>query len=151
MIDTRTVNYGDGRLEVARLINDRNIDQWDRRDPLAFESSIIWTRDISALDFVRVATVRNARSRRGALRLDDSRLTVVGYSKLTDDAPTDPKTHHYTRRVFYLRDEDSRLNMNAFPRGAIDPSSLSPGAKGLSPQASESGYPYYLRREEDAR
>ncbi len=146
MIDTRTVNYGDGRQEVARLINDRNMNQWDSRDPLAYESSIIWTQDISALDFVRVATVRNARSRRGALKLDDSRLTVVGYSKLTDDAPTDT-THHFTRRVFYLRNEDSRLNMNAFPRGAVDPNSLMPGGTGNSPHASENGYPYYLRRE----
>lgn len=148
MIDTRTVNYGDGRTEVARLVNNHNVDQWDRGNPLAFESSVIWTQEITELDFVRVATVRNARNRTGKLRLDDPRLTVVGYSKLTDDAPTDPETHHFTRRIFYLREEDSRLNLNAFPKGSVDPKSVYPGVVGHSPMTSERGYPYYLRRQE---
>ena len=148
MIDTRTVNYGDGRTEVARLVNNHNVDQWDRSDPLAFESSVIWTQDIESLDFVRVATVRNARNRGGKLRLDDDRLTVVGYTKLTDDAPTDPRTHHFTRRIFYLREEDSRLNLNAYPKDAVDPKSVYPGVEGEAPATSERGYPYYLRRQE---
>lgn len=148
MIDTRTLNYGDGRTEVSRLVNDHNVGQWDRNNPLAFESSVIWTQEIEGLDFVRVATVRNAKHRSGRLRLDDPRLTVVGYSKLTDDAPTDPETHHFTRRIFYLREEDSRLNLNAFPDGAVDPKTIFPGVEGRPPKTSERGYPYYLRRQE---
>ncbi len=131
---------------MARLVNDRNVEQWNREDPLAFESSIIWTQDVTTLDFVRVATVRNARNRRGRLRLDDPRITVVGYSKLSDGAPTDPETRHFVRRVFYLREEDSRLNMNAFPPSAIDPKTVAPGVQGRKPATDESGYPYYLRR-----
>ena len=115
-------------------------------NPLIHEASIVWNEDISGLDFVRVATIRNARHRRGRLLMDDPRITVIGYSRLADDAPADPESRTFTRRVFYLREEDSRLNMNAFPAGSIDPQSIEPGKPGIPPKLSERGYPYYLRR-----
>lgn len=146
MIDTRTPHF-DGKpfgikdgpeVTPGRCFAGTN--------PLQHESSIVWTEDISRLDFVRVAVIRNARSRRGRLMLDDPRVTVVGYSKLLESAPADPQSDLFTRRIFYLREEDSRLNMNAFPMMAIDPKTVGPGLAGEKPRTDERGYPFYLRR-----
>ncbi|MDP7015261.1 MAG: DUF6009 family protein [Pirellulaceae bacterium] len=148
MINTRTISHHDGRQEVVRVINETSLESWDCQDPFAFEQSIVWNEDVSNLDFVRVALVKNARSRRGRIRLDHRGIsTVLGYSKLTVDAPLDPSTGGYSRRVFFLKEEDERLNMNAIPHNAIDPQTILPGRAGAPPKADEGGYPYYLRRE----
>ena len=147
MNNTRTITHPDGRREVIRVFDTQSLEEWSPEDPHAFEHSIIWLRDISGLDYVRVATVRTAQSRQGRLRAGDGRITVVGYSRLTDDAAPDSTTKAYVRRIFFLREEDMRGNMNTIPRDVLDPNSLAPGESGKPPQPvkNDVGYPYYLR------
>ena len=61
-------------------------------------------------------------------------------------AAIDPETGGFTRRIFYLREEDSGLNMNCAPLGSVDPKTVLPGVAGQPPRPPERGYPYYLRR-----
>jgi hypothetical protein len=149
MINTRIVHNDDGSREIIRILDDDTLGEWSPRRPLAFEKSIVWLRPMENLDFVRVALLRSARSRRGPL-LAEGAGTVVGYSKLTTDAPRDPKTRAFTRRLFYLKDEDSQLNMNQFPPNTIDPCTVLPGIVGEPPNVEEieRGYPWYLCRSE---
>ena len=69
-------------------------------------------------------------------------------AKLTEDAPMDRETGCYTRRLFYLREEDSQLNMNQFPKDSVDPRSVLPSVLGEPPREEEveRGYPWYVRR-----
>lgn len=147
MINTRRVSSPDGGEEIIRILDDRLLDQWQRDNPLAFEKSIVWLRPLETLDFVRVAMVRNAKSRRGPL-LCSANVTILGYSKLTLDAPFDPATKAYTRRLFYLTDSDYGLNMNQFPADSLDPNTILPGAAGSPPdlKKTERGYPWWLCR-----
>jgi len=147
MINTRRVSRPDGGEEIIRVLDDRLIHQWQRENPLAFEKSIVWLRPLETLDFVRVALIRNAKSRRGPL-LCSANATILGYSKLTADAPFDPLTKSYTRRLFYLTSGDFELNMNQFPAGALDPQTILPGETGSAPDLAkiERGYPWWLCR-----
>ena len=107
MIETRNILHSDGRLEIRRVISADNLDEWNQDNPLAFERSIVWIRPVLDLPFVRTAFVKNARSRRGPLLTANVDQIVVGYSKLTADAPMQGLGHlYYQRRVFYLTSHD---------------------------------------------
>jgi len=127
---TKIRELSDGRREVIRLLSADSMDGWSMDDPLTYEKSIIWLRDISDLPFVRVKWVHKARSRRGPLYLGAGGETV-GYSRLTPDAPRDPTTGGYIRRVFYRLESDDAIELlpgDALPESAIDPRTIVPGA-----------------------
>lgn len=149
MFKTHTLPRADGGMEILRILDDSLLGRWSPDDPVSYEKSIVWLQSLDGLDFVRVAFIKNAKSRRGALVLNGD-LMVLGYAKLTDDAPVHPATHRYTRRIFYLKDEDSLLNMNQFPPGSIDPHTILPGVYGEPPRVEqvERGYPWYVSREQ---
>lgn len=125
---TRTVYHSDGRIELRRIMTSQSLKDWDRRYPLAYERSILWLQAIGGRDFVRVAVVRNARSRRGPLLAGNSNQVVLGYSKLTVDAPLMPGNEMcYLRRVFYVTQQDILLNeYSGLNQNCIRPESILP-------------------------
>ncbi len=130
---TRVRQREGGGCELIRLLSPRELDEWKKDDPLSYEKSIVWLEDVDALPFVRVRVVHTARSRRGPLHWPgDGR--VVGYSKLTPDAPRDAESNAYVRRVFYLRSSDVALS-GQVPAGAVDPRSITPGCDGAVPES----------------
>ncbi len=145
LYETREVNHPDGSLEIVRILNDNMLGHWSPKRPLAFEKSIYWLQPISDLDFVRIAWVRNAQSRRGSLYVRDVGM-VVGYAKLTADAPRDANTKNFTRRLFYLTEDDLLLNLNQIPDGVYDPKTIIPGVMGDEPvrQGLDRGYPAWV-------
>ena len=149
MLKTHTLPRADGGMEILRILDDSVLGRWTPDDPLSYEKSIVWRQSLDGLDFVRVAFIKNAKSRRGALVLNGD-LMVLGYAKLTEDAPINTETQRYTRRIFYLKDEDSLLNMNQFPAGSIDPRTVLPSVPGEPPKIEqvERGYPWYVSRAE---
>jgi hypothetical protein len=149
MIETRTYQLPDGSREIVRILNDEVLGVWTPKNPLAFEKSIVWQQPIDELDFVRVAVIRNATSRRGPIVARGVGM-AVGYSKLTVDAPRDPNTGFFTRRLFYLKEEDLLLNLNQIPPGVIDPKTLLPGSDGKAPKMQDlnRGYPWWACRPE---
>ena len=130
MVKTRTVRLTDGRTEVLRVLSPEGLDGWSKSDPLAYEKSIVWTEDVSRLPFVRVATVDTARSRRGPLQAAGD-LRVVGYAKLTANAPLNADGKTYSRRMFYVKGDDER-GSDSVPQ-AIDPRTVLPGVAGKQP------------------
>lgn len=129
-IKTRTVMRKNG-YEVLRVLSATDLTEWSDDDPLAYEKSIMWLEDIDPIRFVRTVEVRCARSRRGALNLSTGER-VIGYAKLTPDAPRDPKTDHYTRRLFYLKASDTDPR-SSVPPDAVDPRTILPGVRGHAP------------------
>ena len=129
----RAIVHRDGRLEIVRVLSEDALHNWSDSNPLDFELSIVWLHNLETLDFVRVHTVANAQSRRGKLYLPGNHV-LLGYSKLTANAPLNPETKGYQRRVFYLRDSDQLLNLNNLPEGSLDPRSIYPGMEGESPK-----------------
>ncbi len=125
---TRTVYHSDGRIELRRIITPQSLKNWDRNFPLAYERSILWLKPIGGRAFVRVAVVRNARSRRGPLLTGDPSQVVLGYSKLTVDAPLMPGNEMcYLRRVFYVTQQDILLNeYSDLNQNCMRPSSILP-------------------------
>jgi hypothetical protein len=121
-----------GGCELKRLLSPQELNEWKKDDPLSYEKSIVWLEDIDALPFVRVRVVRTARSRRGPLHWSGEGR-VVGYSKLTPDAPRDADSNAYVRRVFYLRSSDV-ASWEQVPAGAVDPRSVAPGCEGALPE-----------------
>ena len=125
---TRIRKLAGGGQELIRLLSLDVLDHWSVDDPLSFEKSIVWLEDIEPLAFVRSKIVRSTHSRRGPLHIEGAR--VVGYSKLTPDAPRDPQTRGYVRRVFYLRPGDEQLfdqGPERWPHSAVDPKLIVPG------------------------
>lgn len=149
MIKTRTFERSDGGLEIVRILDDHLLQGWQRENPLAFEESVVWLSPLKTLDFVRVLHVRNARSRRGPLMMASGSIVIMGYSRLTADAPVDPETLAYRRRLFYLQEDDFQRNMNDFPAGALDPQTIFPGVPGNAPNLLEveRGYPWWRCRQ----
>ena len=147
IISTRTARYADGRTEVQRIVTPTPPEQWDPEDPLPFESSILWLLPIESLDYVRVAVIHHANTRRGPLALKGD-VVLAGYSKLADSGPAHPRTHGFTRRVFYLTMDDGRRNLIDVPETAVDPSTLLPGQAGSAPDIARfnSAYPRHARR-----
>ena len=126
---TRIRFLDNGAREVIRLLGPEDLENFSYDDPLLFEMSIVWLEDVESFPFVRVKTVRNARSRRGPLSFGNS-ARVVGYARLMPDAPRDPGTAGYIRRVFYLKKDDATDPAAPAPAGAYDPKSLLPGVEG---------------------
>ena len=126
MIKTRTVRRKDGAIEVLRVLTFDGLAHSSLDDPVSFEKSIVWLEDIESLRFVREATITEAKSRRGPLHLGDIGR-VLGYSKLTADAPN--SSGCYSRRVFYLKsgDDPAAEGEIRFPSNAVDPGSIVPG------------------------
>jgi len=134
MSKTRTIEHEDGRLEILRVLSPDEMETWDRDAPLAYERSIVWLEDVRRLDYVRVAEVSKATSRKGPLRWKGSGR-VIGYSVLTRDAPRNPDDKTFTRRLFYLKvgDRDSDPYgeyQHKPPRHAVDPRTILPGEEG---------------------
>lgn len=149
MIETRIIRHPDGGQEIVNVLSDQVLGVWNPAKPLAFERSIVWLEPIDELDFVRVAYVRNATSRRGPLYVRGVAM-VLGYSKLTVDAPRNPETKNFTRRLFYLKEEDLFLNLNQIPAGVIDPKTILPGVEGTAPMPKDPnrGYPWWACKAE---
>jgi hypothetical protein len=147
---TQIFFHPDGGCEIVKILDKVEADQFDSKDPLAYEASIRWLAPLESLDFVRTRMVKRAQSRRGRIRLDANDVIVVGYAILQDDAPKHRKTNGYCRRVFYLSQEDFETNLNAFPTGALDPATILPAMTGETPKFDqfEQGYPAYMRRSE---
>jgi hypothetical protein len=149
MVTTRLLNRINGSTEIV-LQRGSGAPRQDVNDnPLAFEHSVLWLQPLAGLDFVRVAIVKHAKHAKGPLLCEPPHL-LLGYSRLTPDAPRHPATGGYMRRLFYLREEDCQLNMNQFPEGALDPRTIMPGFPGRAPSIGEweRGYPAYMRRAE---
>lgn len=118
-----------GAREVIRLLAPEDLEGFSYDDPLMFEKSIVWLEDVESLLFVRVKVVRAARSRRGRISFG-GKARVVGYAKLTRDAPRCPETNGYMRRVFYRREDDLAIPETAYPESAYDPTTIVPGKTG---------------------
>ncbi len=134
---TRIRELKDGAVEVIRLFSPDDLGIYCKDDPLLYEKSIVWLEESDRLPFVRVKTVRAARSRRGPIYLGEGGR-VIGYSKLTPNAPRCPETHGYIRRVFYLTNEDLTRPGAPIPASAVDPRSLLPGHPGQPQTAAAS-------------
>ena len=130
-IKTRTVKRQNGCFEVMRVLSATDLTEWSDKDPLAYEKSILWLENIDTFRFVRTVEVRCSRSRRGPLNLSTGER-VIGYAKLTPDAPRDPNTDNYTRRLFYLNPTDVDP-LASVPPDAIDPRTVLPGLPGKAP------------------
>ncbi|HJN09764.1 MAG TPA: DUF6009 family protein [Pirellulaceae bacterium] len=130
-IKTQTVKRPNGCIEVMRVLSATSLTEWSDQDPLAYEKSILWLKNIDAVRFVRTVEVRCARSRRGALNLSTGER-VIGYAKLTSNAPRDPNTDCYTRRLFYLKPSDTGEQLGV-PPDAVDPRTILPGVRGETP------------------
>lgn len=125
---TRVRELKDGSREIIRLLSPDEMEAWSKDDPLSYEKSIVWVGDISQLPAVFVKTVRSARSRRGPIYLGTS-AHVVGYSKLTPNAPRDQATKGYVRRVFFVLDGDG-ARASQGTHSLIDPRTVLPGEMG---------------------
>lgn len=143
--EMRQVNLADGSQEIIRILTGDVLGHWSPKRPLAFEKSVVWLQPIRELDFVRMAWVRNAQSRRGPLYVRGVGM-VVGYTKLTADAPRDAHTKNFARRLFYLTEDDLQLNLNQIPRGVYDPKTILPGIMGDAPVSKDldRGYPAWV-------
>ncbi len=126
---TRIRFLDDGGREIIRLLSPADLDQYSKDDPLLYEKSIVWLEDAESLPFVRVKMVRTATSRRGPISFGDAGR-VIGYAKLTPNAPRCPETNGYVRRVFYLKADDPTHYDAPIPAAAFDPSTIMPGVKG---------------------
>ena len=145
--ELRRYQLPDGSVEIVRVLTEGVLGHWSPNRPLAFEKSIVWNQPIAELDFVRTAWVRNAQSRRGPLFVRGVGM-VVGYSRLTSDAPRDATTKTFTRRLFYLTEDDLQLNLNQIPDGVYDPKTILPGITGRAPRRHDldRGYPAWAIR-----
>lgn len=127
---TKTIQHDDGRIEIERVIDEEVLAQWKEWNPLAYEASIVWLEDYTNLDYVRAIFVNYCTHRRNALT-PEGKGRVVGYSRLTADARTNPETGFYTRRVFFLLDgESGRTADGSPPKGTLDPKSIAPSTFG---------------------
>jgi hypothetical protein len=126
---TRIRELKDGAHEIIRLLSPDELEGWSKDDPLSYEKSIVWLCDVSKLPYVRTRVVHGAVSRRGPIYLGDE-AHVVGYSKLTPNAPHDPESNGYIRRVFYLKPSDMTGDRKEIPSSGLDPRTILPGVIG---------------------
>jgi len=128
---THTIQHDDGSVEIVRVIDEDVLSEWIAWNPLAYEASIVWLDDVQALDFVRAQFIDYCTHRRNKL-IPESKGRILGYSRLTVDARKNPNTGYFTRRVFYLwNDEDGRVKRGeAPPIGTVAPRSLLPSKFG---------------------
>ncbi|MFL2870964.1 MAG: DUF6009 family protein [Pirellulaceae bacterium] len=132
MLDLKTRFFDDGRIEIKRVFDSNNLGDWDHRNPLAYEQSIMWMQNIHNFPFIRSTMARNARSRRGPLLSSGSRQLVIGYARLTADAPRNGHLgQYYLRRVFYLTAHDLTDPNSVRPDTAcLDPATIMPTIHG---------------------
>ena len=127
MIKTRTVQRSDGRIEIHRVLTFDGLAESKIDDPITFERMIVWLEDARDWPFVRELIIDTATSRRGPLHLTGLGR-VVGFSKLTPDAPANDGK--YVRRVFYLKNGDVvDAPLDRIPRNAVDPRTVLPGTR----------------------
>jgi hypothetical protein len=141
-LDTQTIDHDDGRMEVRRIFDGDNMLFWDSENPLAYEKSIVWFDEALDMEYVRFALIRNARSRRGPLVLTDPSKRILGYAKLTADAPHDRSDEGYARRVFYLLSDDMErehvTNGMVHPVSrCVDPRTVLPTVLGQMPRCNQ--------------
>ena len=113
-----------------------------RDETLVHEAKIVWLVDISKMPWVRESEV-NFSTRKGISKKRLSELqqgqTLVGYAELEDDAPPTGNHKCFFRRIFTLRENDYEAYeldnpTNAYhPTEAVEPLSVEPKHKGLSP------------------
>lgn len=129
---TNTIHHDDGRIEIERVIDEDVMKSWTEWNPLAYEASIVWLEDVSELDYLRAQWVDYCQGRRNEL-IPESKGRILGYSRLTVDAPQNPRTGYYTRRVFFLLDgENGKVGPGQKPPdGTVDPNSILPSVFGL--------------------
>ena len=133
MNKVRRIIHKDGRVELERVLNREDLESRTLAGPLAFERSIVWLEDVERLYFVRAVAVDTARSRRGPLQARGAGR-VVGYSRLTADAPVSEETGCYVRRLFYVKDRDAVIaSLDQLPATAVDPRTVFPGLAGERP------------------
>ena len=126
MTQTRTIQHADGSVEIIRVLNDATLISFEEWDPIAYEASIVWLEDINQIDFVRFMLATTCETRTGKL-IPQSNGRILGYSKLTVDAPTNPNGF-YTRRIFFRFAGDD--NCPHPPKDVIDPLTIAPGERG---------------------
>jgi hypothetical protein len=131
-MSVRTIHHRDGRQEIVRVLSTSDLTNWKKDQPLSYEKSIMWLENIERLPFVRVLDVRCATSRRGRLLIEGGGR-VIGYSKLMADAPRDPNTRQYSRRLFFLRQDDPTDEVPATSGPIVDPRTVLPGVAGSPP------------------
>ncbi len=129
-IETRTVKRDDGRIEIIRVLNERALKKFKEWNPVAYEASVVWLEDISHLSFARMMWATRCTSRGGEL-IPEGAGRILGFTKLTKDAPLHPETGYYTRRIFYLRPQDEHPGADP-PPGAVDPKTVLPCVVGES-------------------
>jgi hypothetical protein len=108
---------------------------------LMHEAKIVWLVDISKMPWVRESEV-DFSTRKGVSKKRLSELqqgqTLVGYAELEDDAPP-TGNHSFIRRIFTLRENDYEAykvdnpTQAYHPAEAVEPLSIEPKHKGLSP------------------
>jgi len=128
MIETKTLLRDDGRIEIVRVLNENALKQFKEWNPVAYEASVVWLQDISGFAFVRMMWATRCSSRRGEL-IPEGAGRILGYTRLTADAPLHPETGYYTRRIFYLRPQDEAPDVQP-PVGSVDPNTVLPGVVG---------------------
>jgi hypothetical protein len=100
---------------------------------LAHEERVVWLEDTEPLDYVRQTLDRSPRRRSQLRHTRDGRM--VGFAVLGADAPPDPCSGLFRRRVFFLlpHDRDScpdGLYRDAAPEEAVDPRTVIAGGPG---------------------
>lgn len=126
MAQTRIIEHQDGSFEIVRVLNDATLVSFEEWDPIAYEASIVWLEDINQVDFVRFMLATKCETRTGKV-IPKSHGRILGYSKLTVDAPTNPDGF-YTRRIFFRFLDDDTCQQP--PQGVIDPRTIAPGERG---------------------
>ena len=106
------------------------------------EAKIVWLVDVSKMPWVRESEV-NFSTRKGISKKRLSELqqgqTLVGYAELEDDAPPTGNHKCFFRRIFTLRENDYEAyeldnpTNASHPTEAVEPLSVEPKHKGLSP------------------
>lgn len=131
-MNTRTVRHKDGTLEIIRLVDGYEVMSAEGEESLSQEASVVWLEDVRHLDYVRVLRVPTCKNRRGRLAVTGAGR-IVGYTTLLPDAEPDPQSGGFSRRVFYLREEDLNRSDDDPPKelkSAADPRTLLPSLKG---------------------
>lgn len=102
---------------------------------LAFEEAIVWTEDVSDMDYVRQSMEFFASTRRRPVAWRGVGRRV-GYSVLRGDAPSDDGwPGRFVRRIFWLKPNDRSEQPHGVyermaPSEAVDPRTINPGVWG---------------------
>jgi predicted DNA-binding protein len=118
---------------MGTLVSDKN---------LMHEAKIVWLVDISKMPWVRESEVnfftRKEISKKRLSELEQGQ-TLVGYAELENDAPPTGTQKCFIRRIFTLRENDYEVykvdnpTQADHPSEAVEPLSVEPKHKGLSP------------------